>query len=342
MKKIILAFDGTGNRFSKKNTNVAKLLQAIDRKPAVLTFYESGIGTFPYQGRFSSAQSWVSNMYKQATGAGIRQNIRTAYQYLIDVYEPGDQVYLYGFSRGAYTARALAGMLHDYGLLRKGHDNLIKHVSKFYHRCKQSDHNSAGVPDSVRHEFQQLFTQPCKPHLVGVWDTVGSLGVLYRSEKFVNSELNKDVHVGLHAMAIHELRKKFPLSIWSNALEADGITRKDNGKVIKQVWFAGAHADVGGGYEDTGLSDPALKWMLEESELAGLPLRDNWQKSVWPEFLPNSKAVRHNEFKKLKWRFLGKKHRQLSEDCYVHRSALDWAKYHGEPLPLPDQYLAVS
>lgn len=342
MKKIILAFDGTGNLFSVNNTNVAKLLQAVDRSPSVLTFYESGIGTFPYQGAFSNGRSWLSNLYKQATGAGIRRNIRTAYQYLIDVYEPGDQIYLYGFSRGAYTARALAGLLHDYGLLRKGHDNLVNHVSKFYHRCKQSDDNTKGVPDAVRHEFQRLFTQPCKPHLVGVWDTVGSLGTLYRGEKFVNSKLNKDVHIGLHAMAIHELRKKFPVSVWSNTLEADGITRKDTGKVIKQAWFAGAHADVGGGYEDTALSDPALEWMLKESEAAGLPLRKNWQENIWPKFSPNPKAAKHDEFEKLKWRFFGKLKRQLNEGCHVHRSALEWAEHHDKPIPLPDKYETVS
>lgn len=342
MKKIILAFDGTGNLFGPQNTNVVKLLQAIDPSAPVVTFYEYGIGTFPHQGFFSNTKSLIGNLYKQAVGKGIRRNIQTAYAYLIDVYEPGDQVYLYGFSRGAYTARALAGLLHDYGLLNEGHRNLVKQLSHMYHRGKQSDQKMKGVSDSVRHEFQRLFTQPCKPELVGVWDTVGSLGTWVRGEKFVNSELNKDVAVGLHAMAIHEKREKFPVSIWSNAMKSDGITRKDTGNVIKQVWFAGAHADVGGGYDDTGLSDFALQWMLEESEKAGLPVRPDWKKQVWPEFASNPEAPKHDELKKLKWRILGKKIRDLPEGCHVHQSALTWAERHDQTLPLPEQHHAVT
>ena len=165
---------------------------------------------------------------------------------------------------------------------------------------------------------------------------------LLRAKTFVNAELNKDVTLGLHAMAIHETRSKFPVSVWSNTMHSDGITRKDTGNTIKQVWFAGAHADVGGGYEDTGLSDIALQWMIEESATGGLPVRTDWQKVVWPEFSPDPKAQRHDEFSKLKWRFLGKAVRKLAEGSFVHQSALDWAEFHGESLALPTDHRVVG
>jgi len=345
MKKIILAFDGTGNRFGYTNTNVVKLLQAIDYssdKDSVMTFYEYGIGTFPYQGFLSNAKSWFSNTYNQAVGKGIRQNIRTAYEHLINIYDADDEIYLYGFSRGAFTARALAGLLHDYGLLNRGHSNLVKQVSHMYHRGKLSATNKKGVPDDMRKSFQRLFTKPCKPRVVGVWDTVGSLGTFFKGEKFVNTELNKDVFLGLQAMAIHEVRRKFPVSIWSNEMKEDGVTRADTQNKIKQAWFAGVHADIGGGYTETGLSDISLEWILEESKKAGLPIRADWQQAIWPTFAPDSKSPKHDEFKKIKWRFLGKKIRIIESGSFIHQSALEWMKTSTEELSLPDQYHLIS
>lgn len=335
MKTIVICCDGTGNKFGKTNTNVIKLLQAIDYSSDVVTFYDTGVGTFAYQGAFADVTSWIGNFVRQAFGKGVRKKIQNAYRLLMDCYEPGDKVYIYGFSRGAFTARSLAGLLHDYGLLKPELSNLVKQVSRMYHRGKKSNQNKKGVPDDVRHEFQRLFTQPCKPTLIGVWDTVGSLGILYKGEKFTNSKLNKDVKVGLHAMAIHETRRKFPISIWSNELDSDGITRRDSEGIIKQVWFAGVHSDVGGGYEETGLSDIALKWMLRESESANLPVRTDWQSCIWPPYMPNEAIERHDEFWTWKWIWMGWKNRQIAENSMVHESAKGWANANNVSLKLP-------
>ena len=152
-KNIVVCCDGTGNEYGSNSTNVVKLYEAIVRDADQVAFYDPGVGTFSFLGRTLGRR--VGRTLGKAFGAGL----------LMDRYEPGDRLYLFGFSRGAFTVRALAGMLNLCGLLQKGSLNLVPYASRIYN-------------DRARHDmasgFRRTYCHDCRPHLIGVWDTVGS------------------------------------------------------------------------------------------------------------------------------------------------------------------------
>ena len=201
-KNIVVCCDGTGNEYGSNNTNVVKLYEAIVRDRDQAAFYDPGVGTFSFLGRTLGRR--VGRTLGKAFGAGLQQNIEDAYRFLMDRYEPGDRLYLFGFSRGAFTVRALAGMLNLCGLLQRGSLNLVPYASRIYN-------------DRARHAmapgFKQTYCHDCRPHLIGVWDTVGSMGWFW-GRKFFDSTLNHDVKYGYHAVSIDEQRQKFPANMW--------------------------------------------------------------------------------------------------------------------------------
>ena len=223
-KNIITCCDGTGNEYGQHNTNVVKLYEAIVRDANQIAFYDPGVGTFSILGRELGRR--VGIVLGKAFGAGVQQNIEDAYRYLMDRYEPEDKVFLFGFSRGAFTVRALAGMLNRCGLLEKGSVNLVPYASRIYNNRARH----AVAPD-----FKQTYCHECHPHFIGVWDTVGSMGWFW-GRKFFDATLHEDVRYAYQAVSIDEQRRKFPPSLWH---EPVGQER------IEQVWFAGVHSDVG-------------------------------------------------------------------------------------------------
>ena len=233
-KNIVVCCDGTGNEFreSRRNTNVVKLFEVVVKDPArQIAYYDPGVGTLSVPGFVTFMGKWLSIGMGLAFGYGITRNIEDAYAYLMARYEYGDKVFLFGFSRGAFTARALAGMLHVCGLLGKGSDNLIPYASKIYARARKEP--------GIAGDFKKAFSRACKPHFIGVWDTVESVGIIpgFR-RKFADTRLNGDVRVGRHAIALDERRSQYRPNLWT---EPAG-----EGQSIVQVWFPGAHADVGG------------------------------------------------------------------------------------------------
>ncbi len=271
-KNIIICCDGTGNEYGPNNTNVEKVFEAMERgRPnqeamergnlEQIGYYDPGVGTFSFIGRILGKK--IGILLGQTIGAGLQQNIEDAYVYLMDRYEPEDHLFLFGFSRGAFTARALAGMLHKCGLLQKGSRNLVTYASKVYN-TNNNDEIAAG--------FKRAFCHECKPYFIGVWDTVKSLGGFMKKKHF-DQKLHGNIKYGYHAVSIDEKRKKFPISLWDER-------RVEPGETIEQVWFPGVHSDVGGWYDQRGLADTALRWMLIKAEAAGLRLRDDWEKRV--------------------------------------------------------------
>ena len=129
-KNIVVCYDGTNSEYGTHNTNVVRTFEAIVRDDTQIAFYDPGVGTFSVLGRTLGRK--VGIVLGMAFGYGIRQNIEDGYEYLMDRFESGDSVFIFGFSRGAYTARGLAGMIHQFGILQKGSKNLIPHVSKMY------------------------------------------------------------------------------------------------------------------------------------------------------------------------------------------------------------------
>jgi len=250
-KNIVICCDGTGNQYGENKTNVVKLVEVLDREsPSQLVFYDPGVGTLGANIVVTRTAKFITKLLGLAFAYGITRNIEDAYEFLMNTYEEGDRVFIFGFSRGAYTARALAGMLHKCGLLKKGNRNLIPYATRTYRRDS----------DEVAKGFKDTFSRECKPRLVGVWDTVKAVG-LFIPRKFPNAKLNGDVAYGYHALAIDEKRSKFRPNLWDPP---------PSGQTIEQVWFAGVHADVGGWHDEDGLSNIALKWMVERAQAQGL------------------------------------------------------------------------
>ncbi|MGA8622267.1 MAG: DUF2235 domain-containing protein [Candidatus Sulfotelmatobacter sp.] len=262
-KNIVICCDGTGNEFGDHNSNVVKLYSAlvIDGTRQV-GYYHPGVGTMgdpTAHNKVSKAWSVVMGL---AFGAGLLANVGDAYRYLMNVYEDGDNVYLFAFSRGAYTARALAGVLHMFGLLCPGNDGLIPYVIRLYAKRTR---DAAGMTHTfeVAEGFKSTFCRHCPLHLVGVWDTVSSVGWVWDPLKLPYTAQNPDMANGRHAVSIDERRCYFQSNLWGNQLP---------GQSLKQVWFAGVHSDVGGSYApiESGLSQIALEWMLCEAVSLGL------------------------------------------------------------------------
>ena len=292
-KNIVVCSDGTGNEYGKNNTNVVKLYERIIRDAHQITFYDPGVGTLG-RGR-SPVCRWLNRTLKQATGIGMRQNVEDAYVYLMNQFEPGDRIFLFGFSRGAYTVRSLAGMLHKVGLFQAGNMNLVPYAWKMYDKDER-----------LCQEFKETCSRICKPHFIGVWDTVGS--VFGKRKRFLDPTLNADVTYGLHAVAIDEKRKKFPVSLWNEAKEVDDQT-------IEQVWFAGVHSDVGGSYPESGLSDIALEWMLVNAEKHGLRLRQCRKGTLKPDPLGTLHESRRGH-----WRLFRPVDRPIPKNAKIHAS----------------------
>src|SRR5437879_3191136 len=195
-KNIVICCDGTGNQFGEQNSNVVKLYQTLVSNASQIPYYHPGVGTMGTRNALTSIGKWWTRKIGLAFGYGISDNIADAYQFLMRAFEPGDQVYVFGFSRGAYTARALCGMLHVVGLLTEGNEGLIPYAIRMIKRKK--------IDFAVAGDFKKTFSRDCKPHFVGVWDTVSSVGWVYNAVHFPYSGAtkNQDFHMARHAVSI--------------------------------------------------------------------------------------------------------------------------------------------
>ncbi|MGA2413745.1 MAG: DUF2235 domain-containing protein [Candidatus Sulfotelmatobacter sp.] len=299
-KNIVICCDGTGNQFGDHNSNVVKLYSTliVDGRRQI-GYYHPGVGTMgdpTAHNKISSAWSVVMGL---AFGAGLLANVGDAYRYLMNTFEEGDHVYLFGFSRGAYTARALGGVLHMFGLLCPGNDGLIPYVIRLYAKRTR---DAAGMTHTfqVAEGFKATFCRHCPLHFVGVWDTVSSVGWVWDPLKLPYTGQNPDMANGRHAVSIDERRCYFRNNLWGSQLP---------GQNIKQVWFAGVHSDVGGSYApaESGLSQIALEWMLCEATQFGLLIDPEVADRVLgrvpppPPVTPNPAAKEHNSLTTAWW-----------------------------------------
>ena len=276
-KRIVICCDGTWNEPEnikdkvKVPTNVLKTVRAItpsdDKNNLVqVIFYNEGVGT----GSLGIADKIIGG----GLGAGISANIQSAYRFLANNYQEGDEIFLFGFSRGAYTARSLSGMLEEIGLLDKSDLRFVPEAYEYYHIEPENR-----IESKFHDLLEDLPRKSPKVKFLGVWDTVGSLGVptpvLGRIQKwagqkwrlfrvgFHDCSLSKSVEYAYQALALDERRGPFSPAIWD----------KFNGqKAVQQVWFAGVHSNIGGGYPDSGISDTALNWMMNRAMECGLAM----------------------------------------------------------------------
>jgi uncharacterized protein (DUF2235 family) len=360
-KNVVFFADGTGNdRAHGVKTNVAKLCDlainmlvhrggktwqelegaALDQelaKPGVeqITHYDAGIGT----GMTGRVKAWLSS----ATGSGISQNIQDGYDFLVRFYEPGDRIFLFGFSRGAYTVRSLGGLVGLCGIPKRlqpagadlRHDEarrreIVEEAYKIYRTGAVKENATAAEKAAGKEErlkagkaFRKEKAYPehkdpsaRAPYFIGVWDTVRSLGIPAGGKnleielwphRFHDHELNQYVSYAFHAVAIDDRREAFHPTLWNEPTKAQ-LTAAEIGdppsQVFEQVWFPGVHCDVGGGYEECGLSDATLEWMIDNSQRPEHPLLlvDNPKAGLKPLVNAKTHDSRDALWKKLLYR----------------------------------------
>ena len=282
MKRLIVCCDGTWQKLENAGaSNVVKITQAIrandDRGTHQVVFYDEGIGT---EGDF------LEQFGGGAFGVGIDRKIKAAYRFLSLNYEDGDEIYLFGFSRGAYTIRCLAGFIYCSGLLKRQYIRKAPEAYELYR-----DRGDDAKPSSDRAiQFRQNYGDRVPIRALCCWDTVGSLGIpdlipyfpldnwINKQYEFFDTKLNRFIQNAFHAIAIDEIRKSFPVTPMNLSKDAD--------TKIQQLWFVGEHGCIGGGTEATyGLSDITLGWMMQQVEDLGLSLdRDRLEYKLNPRF----------------------------------------------------------
>lgn len=265
-RRLVVFLDGTWNhpdqkdRGKTKPSNVTKLARAV--KPLAadgrfqITFYDDGVGTS------WGLDKWVGGGF----GVGLAKNIREAYRFLAYNYRDGDEIYIFGFSRGAYTARSLAGFIERVGMLPKSGMYYMLHAFELYaQRRPQLDFDTLLADKKVS-------TRRARIDFIGVWDTVGAIGLPSRffhtltghRWNYHDVSLVPAIRHARHALAIDEKRKPFRPTLWTDAVRAD--------QTLEQRWFPGVHSNIGGGYLRDGLANHALHWMADEASAVGLDL----------------------------------------------------------------------
>jgi hypothetical protein len=275
----VLCFDGTTNTYDNNITNVIKLYSLLkkDKVEEQLCYYQAGVGTYFSPGVVQPIFQWAATLLDEGFAWYLYQHVIDGYKFLMQNYNVGDRVCLFGFSRGAYTARALAGMLYKVGLLSKDNTEQISFAYKLYKSSSSSD-------EALARGFKETFCRPVPIDFVGVWDTVGSVGVIMgRSLPFVNTSTTRStIKVFRQALALDEHRAKFRPNLYHRGVldkssklpvPKDG-TQAGRGKDekyetnVSEVWFAGCHSDVGGGNATNAtihaLADVPLRWMIEQ------------------------------------------------------------------------------
>jgi Uncharacterized alpha/beta hydrolase domain (DUF2235) len=302
-RQLVVCCDGTGNNLTgrRNDTNVAQLceLLAPDGQNQLL-YYDPGVGN---AGELPEANPWdrLQQKFKRASslayGSGIYENIAEAYRFLMRHWQPGDQIFLYGFSRGAFTARSVGGLVTQFGLLRPEMDAMVPTLLHLYFLDREKFGKSYG---DIKAQITQLFAagdaRTAPVWFVGVWDTVASVGAPLVSREITATPtiVGKRFSHVRQALALDEHRRSFrprPYSIEANYNYAE------HGQSIDQQWFSGAHSDVGGGYlnAQAALSRQAMLWMVRESSQCQLRLRPDLldaQGQADPEKITNALAVR--------------------------------------------------
>lgn len=294
MRRLVICFDGTWNTpdSGKNPTNVVKILRAIPAQAngtSQIVFYDKGVGTGDIVDR------WRGGL----AGAGLMENVVDGYRFLGNNYDPGDQIFIFGFSRGAYTARSFAGFVALAGILRPGVlGRDLREALTIYKTVGLGTDEKRRRVDALNLDRHTDVRIAC----IGVWDTVGSLGVpgdigreIVKKYSFHNVNISPLVDVALHAIAIDEKRGPFPPAIWTR----EKGKPLPAGQTVEQVWFAGVHSNVGGSYADAGLSDTALDWMIKRAHaLAGLDFDSQYiGKNVKPNALGDGIESRKGLYK---------------------------------------------
>lgn len=312
MKNIIICCDGTNNQFGSNNTNVVRLVHVLNRNPNEQSiYYDPGVGTFPEPGFVSRMGKGLSDLMGLAFGLGLTRKIGEAYMFLMDHYEAGDRIYLFGFSRGAYTARALAGVLFQFGLLPAGSYNLVPYLlrlSKAINKLSEFKSEEGRKYWAITRDFRATFARispenAANVHYVqlrfmGLWDTVSSVGWIWDPTHFPYTANNPCIEITRHAVAIDERRWFFRQNLWH---QPNALSKQD----VKEWWFPGVHSDVGGGYAEAegGLWRAPFIWMVLEAHKAGLKIDSRKVREVLKKTPITPPCWANAKHESLRWRW---------------------------------------
>ncbi|KAI0042236.1 WD40 repeat-like protein [Auriscalpium vulgare] len=306
-RNLVVCIDGTANQFSEKNTNVVELYSRLDKDAEQLTYYDSGIGTYVRDSKWSPSywKQVASNTIDMAIAWNFKRIVLSAYQWLSENYQEGDKIFLFGFSRGAYQVRVIAGMIEKVGLLHKGNNNQIPFAYELYvsttSNQKRADMKApvqmktkagkntktTAKQEALCARFKQTLSRPnVRVHFVGAWDTVSSIGFARGPSLPETTTGMTHVCVYRHALALDERRGKFgPEYANGGAGPPTGDDARGN---VKEVWFVGSHSDIGGGNItnlDLDQFGAALRWMSYEAITHGLRLSP--RQGTWKSFEPD-------------------------------------------------------
>jgi uncharacterized protein (DUF2235 family) len=315
-KNIVIFSDGTGQEGGKGyNTNIYKLFNMIeDRTSKQIAFYDPGLGT-----------GW-RKISGNIGGMGISRNIQECYRFIFENFEAGDRIFLVGFSRGAATVRSLSSFIHYFGILPKSRPELIKDAYKIY-----KTRNGVKRRQRAKDFIDKHHTMWTRVKFLGCYDTVAALGLPFKTasiildgipgfrHRFHNFTLSESVENAFQALAIDDERKTFSPILWD-------VETKSYQK-IRQVWFAGMHTDVGGGYEEQNLSDIPLVWMTQMAVKQGLRIFPRHKVTIYED----ADGVMHNSRGTFLTRLYRRKVREWpynrKDKPTVHQSVLDRVKY---------------
>jgi uncharacterized protein (DUF2235 family) len=319
-RQLVVCLDGTNNRFSEKPTNVLKILRCLSRdSDSLLAYYDQGLGTFGLKETLFEWQKLPARVFGLAFGWGLDRVIGSAYEFLAQNYQPGDEIFVFGFSRGAYTARVLAAMIRGVGLVASHQTHLFDYAWAMLRSRENGKPNFA-----LQGRFKATFGQRrVRIRFLGLFDTVSSVGWIYDPLVVPYTRHNDLVDEVRHAVSLDERRSFFRQNLW-NSDPSDRTT-------VKEVWFAGAHSDIGGGYPpvEPTLTRVALRWMLLEARACGLEIdRDAEDEALdCPEGEPADRIAPTHDSMTLAWKFAewvprlvwdktdGKRHLRLG--CYA-------------------------
>lgn len=282
-RNLVMLFDGTGNILGNhQDTNVVKLLRMLRKnpvedgaRPAQIVYYDPGVGTtneFPASSIATKVGNSVRKLGGLALGSGAFVNIAEAYEFLVRNYRDGDRIFLFGFSRGAFTARAVGGMLNMYGLIQAAGLPLIRTLIRNYFAPKGSQNYAGKTRTDFANDIIQNFSLGRTPlvHFTGVWDSVETIGSGFlggvRISNSKDFEKKRFVHVR-HALSLHETRCKYSPRRY---IAPNFSVEEKSHRSFDERWFRGVHSDVGGSYRRDGLSKITLKWMIDEATAQGL------------------------------------------------------------------------
>jgi uncharacterized protein (DUF2235 family) len=260
-RSLVICIDGTNNYPSGGYTNVQRLCRILVRDDAQQTYYQPGVGTIEPNSMATRIGRRAAMLLDSASAIMLERHVCSAYRYLMEQYRPGDQLYFFGFSRGAFAARVLAGMLSKVGLLHVGFDEMVRFAWETY--------ISRRKPDAAEDFRANYCREIGEIRFLGLFDTVSAVGLPWVPKVFPRTYDNLSVTVVRHAQALDERRVMFVQNSWTSAPNPNMLGRTTD---VRQIWFTGVHSDVGGGYAESegGLSRIPLVWMIEEAQAQGL------------------------------------------------------------------------